>query len=368
MYHPRKGLRFATALLIAAIVIVALAACGSSSQDAGTVLHQTFSGEHKVNSGNLQFSLSVDPSGSSTLKGPITLSFGGPFQSLGKGKLPESDFKVSVGALGQTETIGILSTGTNGYVTFQGASYQLPKGDFQRLESSFSQLSSTPGASNGSGVLGKLGIQPLHWLVNPTVVGTENVGGTSTTHIHAGINVAALLTDFNTFLARASSLGISGSASLPHGISAASRSKIASKVKNPSVDVWTGNADKTIRKLLINLTLPVSGQASSLLGGLRSAGIALSIAYSGLNQPQTIAAPTTVLPYSQFQAKLHALVQGVESGVSGSLLGGTGATTSGAGSSGSSSAGSYQDYSNCIQQAQGSVAKMQSCAKFLGGQ
>ena len=74
------------ALLIAAASI-ALSACGSSSGgDANSLLKQTFSGTHTVTSGNLTFSLTVNPSGSRTLSGPITLSFGGPFQSRGKGQ------------------------------------------------------------------------------------------------------------------------------------------------------------------------------------------------------------------------------------------------------------------------------------------
>ena len=162
-------------------------------------------------------------------------------------------------------------------------------------------------------MLSKLGVEPLHWLQNPTIVGTENVGGTDTTHIRAGINVTALLADFNTFLSRASSLGVSGASNFPHGISTASQARIAAAVKNPHFDVWTGNGDKTIRKLQIALTLPVTGQVSTLLGGLSSADIGLSMKYSDLNQPQTIAAPTSVAPFSQFQAKLHTFEQGIQS-------------------------------------------------------
>ena len=69
----------------------ALAACGSSSSgssNAESLLKQTFSGSHTVNSGVLTFSLSATPQGSSTIKGPITLSLDGPFQSRGHGKLP----------------------------------------------------------------------------------------------------------------------------------------------------------------------------------------------------------------------------------------------------------------------------------------
>jgi hypothetical protein len=379
MDQGNRTVRTVLALMAMAVTAMALAACGSSSGgNAANLLKQTFSGAHKVNSGNLNFSLTVNPGGSSTLKGPITLSFGGPFQSLGTGKLPQSDFNVSLNAMGSGGSVGILSTGTNGYVTFQGSSYQLPRAAFQRLESSFSQLAS-PASSSGSGVLGKLGIQPLHWLVNPQVVGDESVAGAPTTHIRAAINIAALLGDFNTFLQKASTLGVSGAGSFPNGISAASRSRIAGEVQNPSFDLWTGKGDKTIRRLQIKLTLPVSGQTSTLLGGLRTAAIGLSMQYAALNQPQTITAPKTVRPYSQFQTQLRALIQGLQSGLGSALSGGTGSSTTGSGTTGSAGSGTttgsagsgtsaaYQAYSRCIQAAGGDITKMQRCAPLLNG-
>ena len=314
----RTGTRLQFAL-IAIVAALLLAACGGSSQDPTTLLKQTFSGPHKVNSGNLAIVLTVNPSGSSTLKNPITLSFGGPFQSLGAGKLPQSNFNVSLSSGTSSGSIGILSTGTAGYVSFQGQSYRLPASSFQKLESSFSHVASSPGSSGGTNVLSKLGIEPLHWLQNPTIIGTENVGGTSTTHIRAQINVTALLADFSTFLSRASALGISGASSFPHAISSASQSRIATAVKSPRFDVWTGTGDKTLRKLQVSLTLPVTGQISTLLGGLSSANIGLSMEYADLNQPQTITPPTSVQPYSQFQVKLHTFEQGVQNQLTGQL-------------------------------------------------
>jgi hypothetical protein len=369
MHHRRTAL--ITLLMLVASVMVA--ACGSASsggsESPSTLLGQTFSGSHKVSSGKLDLSLTIDPGGSSTLSGPITLSFGGPFQTRGSGKLPESDFTVSAGALGHSVSLGIISTGTTGYVSLQGTSYQMPQATFQKLESSFAQLASSGGSSSGSGTLSKLGIQPLHWLTNPTIVGTENVGGAQTTHIHAGINVPALLTDLNTVLQRASSLGVSGSSALKSGLSAATRQKIAAEVKNPSVDVWTGTSDHTIRRLAIVLTLPVTGKASSELGGMSSADISLTMQYSDLNQPQTITAPTTVRPFTEFQAKVDAFVQELEGAAGGLISGGTsGGATAGGGSTttttGSSS--NVQKYSQCIEQAAGDVGKMQKCSSLLG--
>src|SRR5205085_10659172 len=133
-------------------------------------------------------------------------SFGGPFQTRGSGRLPASNFTVSGSALGRSVSLGIVSTGTSGYITLQGTSYQMPQATFQKLESSFAQLASTAGTNGTSGTLAQLGIHPLRWLTHPTIAGTENVGGAQTTHIHAGVNVSALLNDLNTFLQKASSV------------------------------------------------------------------------------------------------------------------------------------------------------------------
>jgi hypothetical protein len=367
MFGRARGIRGVGLTLAAGIAVIVLAACGSSSSsgNAQALLKQTFSGTHAVNSGNLTFSVTVTPTGSSSLIGPITISLGGPFQSLGKGKLPKSDFSVGISALGHTGSLAILSTGTAGYVTLQGTSYRLPTATFQKLESSFSALASGSGAAGGSGALGKLGIDPLRWLNAPTVVGNENVGGATTTHISAGIDVRALLRDLNTFLGKASSVS---AGKIPSSISPTTQTKIASQIQNPSFDVWTGTADKTVRRLVIGLTLPVSGQISTLLGGLSSAAIKLTLQYADLNRPQTIVAPTNLAPYSQFTAKLDAILQEIDSAVSSQLPGSStssGSTTTGSTSNGSGSA--YEKYSQCIVAAHNDVAKMTKCTKLLNG-
>jgi hypothetical protein len=383
MVERIRGWRAVGVVLAVALVSVAASACGSSSNGSGnasSLLKQTFSGAHPVNSGNLSFSLTLTPSGSSTLTGPISLSFGGPFQSLGSGKLPKSDFDVSLSAQGKTDSLGLVSTGTAGYVTLQGVSYQLPTATFQKLESSFAGVASSPSGGSGSGALGKLGIHPLDWLSNPSVVGQDTVAGTTTTHIRATINVSQLLADLNTFLEKASSVGISSASKVSTSLSASTRSQIASEVQNPTFDVWTGNGDKTVRKLIIGLTLPVTGQISTLLGGMRTAGIALTMRYADLNQPQSISAPTTVRPFSEFQAKLKAFLTSVEGSVSsaasasGSSTGAsssstTSTTPSATGSAGSSgSSKSVQRYSQCIINAHNDVAKMQQCASLINAQ
>ena len=365
------GVRRVVVLALAVVSAVLITACGSSGGTAGgsaqSLLRQTFSGSHKVNSGNLSFSLTVDPTGSSTLTKPISLSFGGPFQSLGTGKLPQSNFTVSISAQGHTGSLSILSTGSKGFVTLSGTSYQLPGASFQKLESSFSSITNSGGGGSGKqNVLSRLGIDPLGWLTNPTIVGSDSVGGTPTTHIRARVNVPVLLRSLNTFLGKASTLGVTGASKLPSSLSAASQAKIAAEIRNPTFDVWTGNDDKTVRKLTIGVSLPVTGQLAALLGGLRAAAISLTLQYTNLNQPQTITAPTNIQPYALFSQKLATLLQAVQSSVASGALGSTGTTGStGAAGSTSTTSGAASAYGQCIQSAAGDVTKMQQCASLL---
>jgi hypothetical protein len=303
-------------LMIAALVALAVSACGGGSGPANRLLAQTFAGSHRIQSGKLGVRLIVSPSGASNSAGAVAFSLAGPFQSLGPGRLPASAFTVSVAGMGTETAVTITSTGSTGYVTFQGRSYQLPEATFQRLESSFAQLAAAPGQRRG--------FHPERWLSNPQIVGKAAIQGVSTTHIRSGINVAALVADLNAFLQRASASGIAGAGALPRPIAGADRRRIAGEVKNPTVNVWTGVADKTLRRLEIDLSVPVSGQVSTLLG--RSAAIAVTMQYADLNQPQRITAPTRLLPYRQFQAKLRVLVRSVGGGL---LLGGGGTTSGG---------------------------------------
>src|SRR5207245_3317128 len=120
---------------------------------------------------------------------------------------------------------------------------------------------------------------------------------------------------------------------------AASRKRSANTVKNPTFDLWTGNGDKTVRKLTIHVTLPVTGQVSTALGGLNAANIGLTMQYANLNQPQTISAPTSVQPFSEFQSKLRGIVAALQGSV-GSIAGaGAGSSSGGSGSSGGTGSG-----------------------------
>jgi hypothetical protein len=269
-------------------------------------LQQTFRGHHNVSSGVLGFSLTVSPSGSSTSSSPLALSVSGPFQSRGAGRLPEADLTVGIPALGRGGKLRLVSTGTNAYVTLAGITYQLPSMDFQNFASGFEGV----GGGGGGGGLSPLGIDPLRWLRDPSVLGTVNVAGASTTHIRANADGGVLLGDLDALLRIAS---LSGSTTLT-SIVPASGQQVARAVQHPVVDVWTGSGDHTLRKLSLSMGIRIRGKLSRILGGLTSAALGMTLQYTGLNRAQTITAPADVQPFGGFQSRLRSMLAQVGGG------------------------------------------------------
>jgi hypothetical protein len=388
---------------LTSITTLALAGCGSSGPRSANVssstpsaqelLRETFSGTHSVTSGQIELAVKLVPAGSSVLTAPITIAFGGPFQSAARGKLPQSDFTVTGTAQGHTGKLSIVSTGSAGYITVNGESYRLPAAGYNKLKSGLSlgsgSSSSSAGSSSGSSLLGKLGIDPLDWLTDPLVVGQASVGGADTDQITAKVNIAGLLDDLAKLAGKASSLGVSGASKLSGGLTASVRSSIAAHVKSPSVEIWTGTADQTLRKLAVALTVPVTGTLHRSLGGLSSMRVTINLQYADLNQPQTISAPTKLEPYSQLRTKLASDIATIEGGVHLGGSSGTGTSgastatgasttgsatttgsssiTTGAGTTGSSLSAVEKRYAACMIKADGNVVKQQKCTALLGG-
>jgi hypothetical protein len=367
--RPRHLRVVSSATALAAAAALALAGCGGTATGPGTaaaartLLKQTFAGEHKVDSGILDFSIKIKLHGSRTFTQPISLTLGGPFQSRGKNQLPESDFAVSLAGQGHSGSLQIISTGTAGFVTVGGTSYQLPTATYQRLESSFASVAQSGNTSGtgGQSTLSKLGINPLSWLTSPEVVASGTVGGASAIDVSAGIDTPNLLTGIATVLDKASEAGI---AKLPSTSSLADLAGLASKIGHPTVNLWTGASDHTLRQLTVSVEIPVSGQIAEVTGGASSATISLILGYSNINQPQSVAAPSAVQPYADFLTKFRQVVTAVETTIATSALSGaTGSGTTGGGSSGSGSS----SYNTCMDAAGNSVAKMQQCISTYGG-
>ncbi len=329
----------------------------AASSDPTTLLRQTFASTHTIKSGVLAVKLVIVPKGSSEVTTPLTLSLGGPFENRGSGHSAESALTIAFSGLGKHGSLGVTTTGSAGYITLDGTSYQVPSADFKKLQNSLGTHSGT-GSEPG---LSSFGINPQDWVSSPQIVGTATVDGAVTEHLHANVDVEALVLSLNKLLAKESStLRSAGAAAskVPTHITSAQAAKVAAAIHQPTVDVYTDKNDSMLRRLVVGATLPVHGSISSQLGGLSSANISLSIDYSHLNEQQTITAPSHVQSFSALQSKIQGLAQGLTGSGLGSGLGRTG-------SSGAGSSAKVSKYAKCVQKANGDVSKMQKCATLL---
>jgi hypothetical protein len=349
--------RLVVVLVALALVTVGVAACGSSnssssaSSDATNVLKQTFGRNKPVKSGFLDVKLDFSGQGLKSLQGPLAFRLTGPFQSQGKNKLPKFDLSLNVSASGQTLNAGAVSTGDKGFLKLQGKTYALPAQLFSQFLKGYAQSSAKSGSS-GAPTLHSLGVDPLRWLEHPTNKGEQDVAGTPTVRIGAGISVGNLLDDISKLLGKASSLGLGSTGIVPTSLSPKVKQAIERSVKSASVDVYSGKSDNILRRLTLDVKLDVPKDLQSSTAGLRNGELAVDLTIADLNKPQTVKAPANARPLSELTSAL------------GGLLGG--ATGSGSGSSGAPSSGTSSKYLQCLQRAGRDIAKVQRCASLIG--
>jgi len=366
-----RPIRIVLALTAVLAAALALASCGgdNSSADAKKLLKETFTGDHKVQSGKLVVNLDLEIERSNGQKTPIKVSLSGPFQSQGKGKIPQFDLSAQIQASGQNINAGATTDGKQGWIEFNNQAYSIPPNVWDQFVAGYTRAQNRSSSRNqGLGTLKSLGIDPEQWLKDPKVEGDEQVGGVETTHISTGVDVNKLLDSVNALASKAGSLGNNAKLSqFKSGIPQSQRKKVVDAVKSADVDVYTGKDDKTLRKIAISVDIePGSGQ-------VKSADVNLSIEIDDLNQPQTITPPANAKPLSDLTSSLggSGLLGGLGGGGS-SSSGGGGSLAPGSGSSGGSPSSSeaakrVQQYTQCLQQAGNNVTEAQKCAAVLRG-
>jgi hypothetical protein len=346
--------------LVAVLAALVVAGCGggdsgsSASEDTSVdeLLDKTFSGDKNVDSGKLDLSLKLDvQGGSSQVQGPISLRLSGPFQTQGKGKLPEFDIDAAFEGAGQNLDAGLTSTGDKAFVTFQGTDYAVSDQVFQQIKAGYEQAQKESADKGNQQSLATLGIDPRRWLTDAKNAGEAKVGDTDTIKITGGVDVEKLLDDVNTALDKARNLGVEGSDSLPEKLTDKQKQEAANAIKDLSVEIFTGKDDTTLRRMVVNMGVEADE------GGEKTSGtLGLDFQLLDLNEDQSIEAPSGAKPFNDLLGQLGGLGLG-------------GAGSSGSGSSGSGSGGASAEdlkkYSDCVTEAGSDTAKAQKCAELL---
>jgi hypothetical protein len=355
--------RFLAVLLLALIALV-LGACGgsdeedgggASSDDVNTLLEQTFTGEKKMDSGNLSvnFTLEAQGEGAEELQGPVKVTLEGPFDATDQESMPKFALEASLEGAGQNLQAGATSTGDKGFVSFQGTQYVVADQVFEQFKTQYEQAreqaeSQQQGQQQS---FATLGMDPRKWLVDPKTDGEAQVGDTDTVKITAGIDMNALLDDANKALESAAALGATQGQEIPERLTDEQRRQVSEVIKDPRIEIYTGEDDSILRRLVLSLGIdaPDSGGTGSMN---------LDIAITDLNEPQDIAEPDDAQPFDQLLDQLGAL------GALGAAGSGSG-SGGGQGGSGGAAGGDFEAYSECLEKAGNDVDKARACADLL---
>jgi hypothetical protein len=362
---PRSFRAFA-AVLAVVLSATGLAACGGgdddSSQSPQQLLQDTFGANKPVKSGNLGLNLDVVANGLQGVKGPVSIKLNGPFESQGKGKLPEFDLTLTLQTGATNFTAGAVSTGEKGFLKVQGKTYEVGDQLFNQFKQGYEKAASQSQTRSGGLSLKSLGVDPLAWLTDPKNAGTEDVGGTETYHITAGVNISRFLEDVNSLLGKASSLG---QGNLPSGLTAQQRTAIERSVKSAKLDVWTGKDDKTLRRVRIELGISVPADLRKQANGLKNGVLVFDLKIEDLNESQDIKEPEGARPLSELTSALGGALPGTSGGGTATTPPATTPPATTAPPAGAG--GASQEYLDCLAKAKNDISKVQKCADLLGG-
>ncbi len=341
---------------LAVACALTITACGSSDalegKDAAGVLKETFGPDHSVRSGRLDLGLRFNAVGIKELDGPLTARLSGPFEGKGGKSLPAVDLDLAVNAGGDAISAGVVSTGERGYLKLGGETYDVGADLYKSLNDGYRTASTqTERETKNSSPLSSLGIDPQRWLRSPEKAGEEDVGGATTVHVTAQVDVAKLLADVDTLLRKAPEVNVPGTKEkVTTRLTDAQQTAITESVKKATFDVWAGKEDGTLRRLRAEISFDIPEASRKGVGGLQSGTILIDLTISALNDDVKIEAPANARPLTE-------------------LTGGSAAPSGASGGGGSTTppAGSVQSqYLDCLQTAGEDLKEVQKCAALLG--
>lgn len=356
---------FATMVALA----TALAACGGGSDNSGEDPQKVVEGAslEGVKSGELEMSLHVKATGEE--RGDFQLELSGPFEQGAKNELPQLELEASAKGSAGSKKIdfegGLTLLPDRAFVAYEGENYEVDPTTFGFLKSALEQAQQQGGEEAGVTACQKAaeGIKFSQFTENLTNEGSEDVGGTSTTHVSGDLDVSSAvdaLIQLTENPACASQLEAAGQ--LPLGELEEAKDELGKAIKDAHAELWVGEDDQIVRKMALELTVEppeASGEKVEL---------ELELTLNGVNDEQTFNEPANAQPLEKLFQKLGVnpfeLLEAGGSGGLGGLLEGVGGSGSSESSGGGTALGGNQKaYVECLQEAQ-TAQDLQKCASL----
>lgn len=265
--------------LAIAVAALAVTGCGADDQGAGALLERSL--DKPAPSGDVTLDLRAEArGGDADLEDGVRLRASGPFIAARPGELPRFDWDVTLDARNGGVSANVISTGTNAYVEVLGTAYEVGEG---RVREALEERAAKPDEDDLRG----LGIDPQAWVRTVRDEGTEDVGGVSTRHVSAELDVARFVADVGKLH------GPDG-----EGLSEQEQADIVASVREPRLEFWIGEQDEIIRRFEGEASFEVP-EARRRPGHPESGSISLSVEVRNVGTERPIVAPANPRPIEE---------------------------------------------------------------------
>ncbi len=309
-------------ILILALAVGAAGCGGSGAPAAGAETPQAILGSTLAASGDLAsatgtfdvaVTLDMDTSEfpdemKALVENPITIK--GTFASDDEPQAVDAD--ISLGFGGESMNVAFRGAGATYWMRLNGQWYETPADMMEGMDQSEQMQAKMDEMMK---LITDLGVDPVTWMKDATLVGEEKLDGVETYHIKGTPDVAKMLVDvigltqseeFVTMMGEAmdsaGGLGLDSMVPSPDELQEA-QGMVAELFKDLVVELWVGKDDSLPRKMAMSATImPPAGEDTQ---GINTIGITATISFENVNKPVSVEAPESPLPFADLEKALQ---------------------------------------------------------------
>ncbi len=313
-------------LIVALLLTVGAVACGDGARSSGLspadetpqgILTAAMAAAESMTgaAGDFEVTMSFDvdtaqlPEEARTfVEGPMSIA--GTFAF---GSEPQAaDLTIALSMLGESMDMGVRMAGEEAWLEIDGQWYEGPPEMGQMLGSAAGQEGQEADMQQ---MLVDLGIDPVTWLKDLTLVGDETVDSVEAYHLAGAPDLAKIMTDMLGILQNeetmelldpaGSATGMMGTGAMVPGQEELDQiqQQMATMFQELTADVWI--AKDTLMPMKFEIAATMVPPAGDDAQGMNAITLALALNLRDINEPVVVEAPAGALPWSAFEKALQ---------------------------------------------------------------